>query len=644
MKKFRWFYLMLSLCAVVFVGLYYQKHMEVESPAEAGVLDLKYTSLERKGYVELNGAWAFYSGELLSPEEIPKKPPAYTFVPGPWTTDTEGIGYPEKGMATYQLKLKNVPGGGLFALKKASIWNASRLYVNGELVMEDGKVSETLEKSVPGNQPKLVFLSIPEGDAELVLQVSNHEFIHGGIARPMLFGYQDAMLNQHENQLLFEFSKIAVSLLVGILYMILYLSSGYYRKEEPAVVYLSLSSIFFGLMGSMFGERILGIVFPLLSLDGLYRVGHAFAAVTALMMLQLIHRLYPQFLMRFMKNILSLIFGMMLLFVVGLPLHVYLYSLYFYMYFIVVVFVLLWIRSLRWLMKNQKTGEDLTEQVFFTSAIFFALLFWLDELIYSIGKINTMRLSFIAMALYSFTMAALLLYRYTLYYKRSKHLSEELLKTLDALTKSTTRAEEKEMSFLQAQIKPHFLFNTLNVISSQILSNPEKAHELVSTLGEYLHAKFDFENNQHWIHLEEELTLVRSYLEIEQSRFEERLSVQWDIEQGANFLIPPFTLQPLVENAIRHGVMQRMEGGTVSIRVRKRSQVYRLEVADDGVGMPEEKISFVLEEKGKGRGVGLRNVHRRLKTLYGHGLHIESGLDEGTVVYFEIPFEEVMES
>src|SRR5690606_31772038 len=100
--------------------------------------------------------------------------------------------------------------------------------------------------------------------------------------------------------------------------------------------------------------------------------------------------------------------------------------------------------------------------------------------------------------------------------------------------------EEKELSFLHAQIKPHFLFNTLNVISSQILSDPEKAHDLVSTLGEYLHAKFDFENTQKWIRLEEELSMVGSYVELEQARFEERLEVVWDVDEECNFLLPPF--------------------------------------------------------------------------------------------------------
>ena len=135
--------------------------------------------------------------------------------------------------------------------------------------------------------------------------------------------------------------------------------------------------------------------------------------------------------------------------------------------------------------------------------------------------------------------------------------------------------------------------------------------------------------------------MVGSYLELEQSRFEERLKVVWDVGDHLHFLLPPFTLQPLVENAIRHGLMETMEGGTVKISVYRKEENYIISVADDGIGMPDEIIRSVLKENGLSRGVGLINVHRRLKLLYREGLFIESGLDEGTIVYYKIPVEDV---
>jgi two-component system LytT family sensor kinase len=641
MKNIRWTFIVLSVLTFIGIGLYYIFMANSPQYVEEGVLDFQTLGWPEKGYMELNGEWEFYFNEFIEPGDFEGKEPRYIKVPGIWNRDVRGEKYPVKGFGTYRLVLKNFPTDEVIALKKTSIRNASRIFINGELKTEDGLVSESLEGSDPGNKPQLIFLRIPDGEAEIVIHVSNHEFIQSGIARPILLGEQDVLMHRHESMLLFEFSMTTISVLIGLLYLILYLSSRYYRKEEPTVLSLSLSTIFLGLMATMYGERILGIFFSTLGLDGIFRIGHALAACAILWMLSLFHQLYEDFLPRTHKNILSVVFGFMFIFILFFPLHIYMYALQFYFYFSTLVFFVLWIRVLWWLSKKSTDKAHNIEHILYAMAIFCAFIFYFDEMLFSLGNTDTMHLSFLAIGMYSVAMASLLLYRYTLHYRRSRELSMELLQTLDELGRQHNMVEEKEMSFLQAQIKPHFLFNTLNVISSQILVDPEKAHELVSSLGEYLHAKFDFENTHKWIHLEEELSMVGSYLELEQSRFEERLKVVWDVEDHLHFLLPPFTLQPLVENAIRHGLMETMEGGTVKISVYQKEENYIISVADDGIGMPDEIIRSVLKENGLSRGVGLINVHRRLKLLYREGLFIESGLDEGTIVYYKIPVEDV---
>lgn len=641
MRNIRWGFLILSILTFLCVGIYYADSVDSDFYAESGIIDLSDTNLEQEGQVVLNGEWEFYYGAFLRGEKLTSKIPDYIKVPGIWTRDARRERYPARGIATFRLILQNIPEGKFFAFEKSSIRNASRMYVNDELVMEDGRVSETSSESVAGNMPKLVFVELPEGRAEIIFHVSNHEYIHGGIARPLLFGYQEIIQNQHEKHVLFESAMILISSLVGLLYLILFLSSRYYRKAEPAVLSFSLSTLFFGLMGSMYGERILGIVFPSLTLDGIFRIGHGLAACTAIWMISVISHLYRDFLSKRQKNRLIGIFSLMFVFILFFPLHIYMYSIYFYMYFVTGVFLLLSIRILWWILHKENIKEGLTEHILYAIAIFSAFIFWLDEMLYSFGIIYTMNLSYLSMALYSISMAALLLYRYSLQYRRSAELSNELVVTLAALTESTSKMEQKEMSFLHAQIKPHFLFNTLNVISSQILEDPDKAHELVSALGEFLHAKFSFENNQYRILIEEELSLVRSYLEIEKSRFEERLEVIWDMEENIYFHLPPFTVQPLVENAVKHGLMEMVEGGKVKISVKRSDRGYQIRVTDDGVGMPEQKIRSILEGDTMARGVGLQNVHKRLHYFYKTGLQIDSELDEGTSVYFEIPWSEV---
>lgn len=195
-----------------------------------------------------------------------------------------------------------------------------------------------------------------------------------------------------------------------------------------------------------------------------------------------------------------------------------------------------------------------------------------------------------------------------------------------------------ETAWLQAQIQPHFLFNTLNTIASLSTIDTDRMIDLMHHFGEYLHASFDVRNLQRVVPLKYELELVRSYLYIQQQRFGELLNIEWDIDETINIEIPPISLQTLVENAIRHGVLKQEQGGTVCIRIKDFQNYVAVSVIDDGVGIDQSK----LEELQSGRyptssGVGLRNTDLRLKRIYGQRLQIQSTLNEGTNVTFHIP-------
>src|SRR5699024_2371443 len=138
---------------------------------------------------------------------------------------------------------------------------------------------------------------------------------------------------------------------------------------------------------------------------------------------------------------------------------------------------------------------------------------------------------------------------------------------------------------------------------------------------------------------------LKSYLYIEKVRFGNRLHVEWDIAEAVNeqtIMIPPLTLQTLVENAVNHGVLQRIVGGTVIIRMTQEKEVTKFSVIDDGVRMDEVTIeNMFIMKQGKRQGIGMLNTEQRLKKLYGKGLHVTSELGVGTTVSFEVwPIEE----
>ncbi|MNN40966.1 Sensor histidine kinase YpdA [compost metagenome] len=138
--------------------------------------------------------------------------------------------------------------------------------------------------------------------------------------------------------------------------------------------------------------------------------------------------------------------------------------------------------------------------------------------------------------------------------------------------------------------------------------------------------------------IEDELSIVRSYVYIEQVRFEERLNVAWEIEDYKDLKIPLLTIQPLVENAIRHGIMKRTSGGNIVIRLSDYETYVKVSVEDDGEGMDAAEQQRIFEKKSSSRtGVGLINTDLRLKRHFGNGLQITSRSGVGTTVAFIVP-------
>ncbi|WP_020617883.1 ATP-binding protein [Paenibacillus daejeonensis] len=219
--------------------------------------------------------------------------------------------------------------------------------------------------------------------------------------------------------------------------------------------------------------------------------------------------------------------------------------------------------------------------------------------------------------------------------------------TLVELKRSVRQALSAEMAFLQSQIKPHFLYNAMNAIAAVCYTDSEQAAQLIQHLGYYLRRSFDLPGMDSHVRLREEIKLVQSYVAIEKARFGERLSITYDVDEALlDCRVLPLTIQPLVENAIRHGIMKRKQGGLVTLSIRRPSDDSNpsdrrvlVEVADDGVGMAQETALRMLDhtrEREMGGGVGLVNIHRRLLNLSGKGLRIDSVKGEGTRVQFEI--------
>jgi signal transduction histidine kinase len=202
-----------------------------------------------------------------------------------------------------------------------------------------------------------------------------------------------------------------------------------------------------------------------------------------------------------------------------------------------------------------------------------------------------------------------------------------------AAERARAEASDAQLAALQAQVNPHFLFNALNTIASLVRTDARAAEATTENLARILRRTLD-RTRQAECTLADEVDYLRAYLQIEKERFGDRLTVSFDVDPAAlDAKIPTMTLQPLVENSLKHGIAGRLEGGRVAVCARRENGLLRMEVEDDGPGFPRELRD----------GTGLSNLRGRLETLYGGAARLSVEQPErGARVVVVVPAESVV--
>jgi len=219
------------------------------------------------------------------------------------------------------------------------------------------------------------------------------------------------------------------------------------------------------------------------------------------------------------------------------------------------------------------------------------------------------------------------------YFLRYRARREEAIRLQTQAAQLQAQLADARLGALRMQLNPHFLFNTLHAVSALVERDPKGVRRMIARLSELLRTSLEGVDEQE-VPLERELAFIHSYLEIMQIRFQGRLTVQSDIEPGVQHaLVPNLILQPLVENAIKHGVSKLDDSGQIEINARREADRLVLSVRDNGP--PLEEIKVRADE-----GIGLRNTRERLSQLYGDAqqLTLRSAGSEGVVAEVTIPY------
>jgi len=576
--------------------------------SEDGTLNLSGHDFNERSIFKLDGQWAFYWNKLLDYENVQfEEPDFYVDVPNTWNKyKLNGEHLPGRGCATYRLHvITDIDAGTRLGLRIKTLSSAYRLYINGELVASAGQVSDNAGEETGRYKPQTVYFQAPAGEFDITIQISNFEHARGGSWDSIFLGSAENISSYHTYTTGKELFLIGAFIIVFLFHMAAYLQTGL-----KSFLYSSFLCASVPVMIDTVGEFLIFGSIQWLSLKTAIFVWYTSTNLVPLFLLMYISEL---FITKFSKIATKIYFwstiAFQLTFILLQPseytelanacdLHN------------VAGFVCAFLFIIIGMRKGDKHGWP---QLLSMAIV---LVCYIHDTLYYGNVIQ----NYLGEIFY----VGLFLFIYIQMITQSAQLKEYLNKNASM-----------EMAFLQAQIKPHFLYNALNTFVSVSRYDADKARSLLIDFGNYLRRSFDFKNPSQFTTLKNELELVRTYVEIEKAQFEERLEVRFEVCDDQEINVPVLMLQPVVENAILHGVLPKIEGGRVDITVNRNGKTLEFKVEDNGVGMAPDKLNNVVSHESSS-GVGLSNIDGRLRRIYGKGLQIKSCPGVGTEVNWTV--------
>lgn len=600
-----------------------------------GILNLSgWNSEMRKP--SLIGEWEFYWNQLLSSQDFTEErelSKEMVHVPKTWDTyEVEGKPLPGFGYATYRLKVIVDDPLQELSLRIDTMSTSYSIFVDDKKIASNGTVGVDMFTSTPHYQPMFVDFLPPAESFDLIVQVSNFTYASGGIWYEINLGTHE-QISGLNSLIIYKDALLIGSLLIMALY---YASFYFVLQKDKSSLYFMLLCIVFITRTSIYGDALISRIFPNISFDFLIFLTYCTLYWIPVVIFLMVDSIYDgKIKLKYRKTI--VLYGIIsTLLTAILPIQDYTK----WITLIEIIGIAIVVFALSLVIKAYLSGEKGAGLILL--AVFVILGTGVHDVLYQANILHNSfgELASIGIFIFMFTFAFIIASRFSNAFDRSKRLTLQLA---DALEKEKASANElitTELSFLKAQIKPHFIYNSLSVIAALILEEPQKAKALLYNLTDYLRGSFNFDNESGLAPLIDELETVKAYVAIEKARFQDKLHVEYELEDNLSISIPLLTIQPLVENAIRHGILKKPEGGKITIRTFNHVNDVVIQVEDNGVGLEKSKLEHMLLEEGSTKGVGIKNINRRLKLFYKTNLEIQSEVGNFTKVTIRIPKNE----
>ncbi len=581
--------------------------------------DMSKYNLDNGESVYLSGEWEFFWGKHIISDGLKNlEADAFVQVPSSWTTyNINGEKLSNGGRASYRINLKNITATQPFVVSVPNLSGECKIFINGECVFSN--------RSIPGTSYKTVAESyaIPfsfEGNeneyCEIVIEMTCN-FSSGLTSVPTLSTYE-SFRSREMGTLAQRYFYIGIVIFITIAVMLL----GILNKDIGGQFWLFVLCFAFAFRmlitneGYMVSHGLFG--------DLNYEIMTSLIYVsTYIIKLSMLMHLINVLGIR-MKQVSLVLLSALFLVCAFVP-----YVLYDYIY---MATSYMWLQSVTYLLDIiliYKIAEKIIAHKKF--AILYLVVYCATsagiviENFYINGYISQNVSYIMPMACMVFISSVVFV-----------HFGD----TVEAFKQARRTAElQKElgdmnMTLMLSQIQPHFMYNALNTIKYLTKKDPKSAETAIVKFSNYLRANMDSLTQKEPIPFKKEMEHVQNYIHIESLRFGDRLKVEYDIEYD-DFLIPPLTIQPIAENAIKHGINQKVDGGTLKISTCEENNKIFITIEDDGVGFD------VNEEKNDGRShIGMTNIKTRLKEMLNARVEVTSVQGVGTKVTIIIPKEE----
>lgn len=600
-----------------FISLTNDGQKNKKPQAEKGVIKLTDRNFLEDANLKLDGEWELYWNRLLEHKDLHElEPDIYANVPNSWNEySLQGNKLPGEGYATYRLRvITNLPEGTMLGFRIYTFSSAYKLYIDEELVASKGTVAQVAAEEIGEYDPQAVLFEVPASEFDIIIQVSNFHYARGGFWYSVYMGGPDTITDLHDSLMAKQILLSGALLMISMFFIAIYIL----RRELKYTLAFALLCLSILVLADMVGQLVLVRIFPGISFELVILLWYSSTAWVLFFLVWYVHELYTSKFSNLMLKICFIYAFINQIVFILTPITFFTefgqITNYTDIIFVICTVVIVIIG-----VKKGHSGGWLNIMSLMIVLVTYIhdILYWTNEFRSPFGEIF-----YLGLFLFIFIQMVIQAQRIKLYHEHK------------------TAAE---LQFLQAQIKPHFLYNTLNTVISVSRYDTDEARKLLVDFSKYLRRSFDFEELSQFVPLKHEIELAQAYVEIEKARFEERLVVMFEVPANLEIKVPAVMLQPLIENAVIHGILPKPEGGRIDVTVLEEAKTLIFTIKDNGVGMDKATImepsNWVKNLHTKEKGIGLANIDSRLRNLFGKGLEIKSSPGMGTEITWRIPID-----